>query len=82
MKELNSRFNEQATKLLKLSTTLDPKDSFKLFNARDIYTLIEKFYFSEFSNKKKIQLEYELRHYEFDVPKDVNFQSLSTIGVM
>ncbi|KAH1206455.1 hypothetical protein GmHk_16G046897 [Glycine max] len=36
----------------------------------------------EFSNKKKIQLEYELRHYEFDVPKDVNFQSLSTIGVM
>jgi hypothetical protein len=27
--ELNSRFNEQATELLILCTTLDPKDSFK-----------------------------------------------------
>ncbi|KAG4939289.1 hypothetical protein JHK82_045012 [Glycine max] len=73
------RDSSWGTLLEKLSTTLDPKDSFKLFNARDIYTLIEKFYFSEFSNKKKIQLEYELRHYEFDVPKDVNFQIMKII---
>lgn len=67
-------------KLLKLSTTLDPKDAFKSFNARDIYTLIEKFYFLDFSNEEKIQLEYELWHYEFDLPKDVNFTSLFTIS--
>ncbi|XP_025680241.1 uncharacterized protein [Arachis hypogaea] len=32
LKELNSRFSEQATKLLILSTSLDPKDAFKLFS--------------------------------------------------
>lgn len=63
-----------------MSTTLDPKDAFKSFNARDIYTLIEKFYFLDFSNEEKIQLEYELWHYEFDLPKDVNFTSLFTIS--
>ncbi|XP_025661863.1 uncharacterized protein [Arachis hypogaea] len=32
LKELNSRFSEQATELLILSTSLDPKDAFKLFS--------------------------------------------------
>ncbi|XP_039120651.1 uncharacterized protein LOC120257106 [Dioscorea cayenensis subsp. rotundata] len=80
LKELNSRFSEQATKLLIMSTTLDPKDAFKSFDARDICNLVEKFYSSYFSEQEKIQLEYELLHYELDVHKDPNFQNLSTIG--
>ncbi|XP_072066762.1 uncharacterized protein [Arachis hypogaea] len=32
LKELNSRFSEQTTELLILSTSLDPKDAFKLFS--------------------------------------------------
>jgi len=32
LQELNNRFNEQAIELLKLSTTLDPRNSYKLFN--------------------------------------------------
>ncbi|XP_025633469.1 uncharacterized protein [Arachis hypogaea] len=32
LKELNSRFSEQATELFILSTSLDPKDAFKLFS--------------------------------------------------
>ncbi|XP_057452984.1 uncharacterized protein LOC130744837 [Lotus japonicus] len=80
LKELNNRFNEQATELLKLSTALDPKDSFKSFNVEHICSLVEKFYPSDFSGQEKIQLPYELQHYEFDVIKDVNFQNLSTIG--
>ncbi|XP_072058110.1 uncharacterized protein [Arachis hypogaea] len=32
LKELNSRFSEQAIELLILSTSLDPKDAFKLFS--------------------------------------------------
>ncbi|XP_057443895.1 uncharacterized protein LOC130736055 [Lotus japonicus] len=80
LKELNTRFSEQATELLKLSTTLDPKNSFKSFNVGHIYNLVEKFYPSDFSGQEKIQLAYELQHYEFDVIKDVKFQNLSTIG--
>ncbi|XP_057423690.1 uncharacterized protein LOC130717472 [Lotus japonicus] len=80
LKKLNSRFSEQATELLKLSTALDPKDSFKSFNVEHICSLVEKFYPSDFSGQEKIQLPYELQHYEFDVIKDVNFQNLSTIG--
>ncbi|XP_025692769.1 uncharacterized protein [Arachis hypogaea] len=34
LKELNSRFSEQATEFLILSTSLDPKDAFKLFSLR------------------------------------------------
>ena len=37
LQELNNRFNEQAIKLLKLSTTLDPKNNYKFFSVEDIY---------------------------------------------
>ncbi|XP_045807663.1 zinc finger MYM-type protein 1-like [Trifolium pratense] len=80
LNELNSRFSEQATELITLSTSLNPKNAFKSFNARDICSLVEKFYPSDFSIQERIQLEYELQHYEFEVLKDVNFQNLSTIG--
>ncbi|XP_034924224.1 uncharacterized protein [Populus alba] len=44
LQELNNRFNEQATELLKLSTTLDPKNNYKLFSVEDICLLVDKFY--------------------------------------
>jgi hypothetical protein len=37
LQELNNRFNKQAIKLLKLSTTLDPKNNYKFFSVEDIY---------------------------------------------
>jgi hypothetical protein len=80
LNELNSRFSEQATELIKLSASLNPNNAFKSFNACDICSLVEKFYPSDFSIQEMIHLEYELQHYEFDVLKDVNFQNLSTIG--
>ncbi|XP_072090521.1 uncharacterized protein [Arachis hypogaea] len=40
LKELNSRFSEQATELLILSTSLDPKDAFKLFSVYQLLYLI------------------------------------------
>jgi glycine cleavage system regulatory protein len=44
LQEPNNRFNEQAIELLKLSTTLDPRNSYKLFNVEDICLLVDKFY--------------------------------------
>ncbi|XP_016204605.1 zinc finger MYM-type protein 1-like [Arachis ipaensis] len=66
LKELNSRFSEQATNLLILSTSLDPKDVFKLFSVCNICNLAKNFYSLDFSEQEKIQLDYELQHYELD----------------
>ncbi|XP_015933182.1 uncharacterized protein LOC107459466 [Arachis duranensis] len=43
LKELNSRFSEQATELLILSTSLDPKGVFKLFSVCNIWLLAKNF---------------------------------------
>jgi len=80
LNELNGRFSEQATQLFILSATLNPNDSFKTCNFDDICNLVEKFYRLDFSIYEKTQLQYELKHYEFEVLKDVDFQMLSTIG--
>ncbi|XP_015939586.1 uncharacterized protein LOC107465109 [Arachis duranensis] len=80
LKELNSRFSEQATELLILSTSLDPKDAFKLFSVCNICNLAKNFYSLDFSEQEKIQLDYELQHYELDVVKAPDFQNLSTLA--
>ena len=73
LKELNSRFSEQATEFLILSIALDPKDAFKPFTACNICNLVEKFYCLDFSKQEKIQMGYDLRYCELDVPKTPYF---------
>ena len=80
LKELNNRFNEQATELLILSTTLDPKDGFKSFNVDNICTLAKKIYPHDFSNQELILLKFQLQHYEIDVPNHPSLRNLSTIA--
>ncbi|XP_015964563.1 uncharacterized protein LOC107488347 [Arachis duranensis] len=67
IQELNGRFNEETMELLTLSTALDPKDNFKLFNIQNICKLAEKFYPSDFSDHEMIFLNAELQHYAFDI---------------
>jgi len=56
LQELNNRFNKQAIEFLKLSTTLDHRNSYKLFNVEDICLLVDKFYPEDFSDQEKIHL--------------------------
>jgi glycine cleavage system regulatory protein len=56
LQELNNRFNEQAIDLFKLSTALDLRNSYKLFNVEDICLLVNKFYSQDFSDQEKIHL--------------------------
>jgi hypothetical protein len=51
--KLNNRFNEQTIELLKLSTTLDPKNNYKLFSVKDICLLVDKFNPEDFSYQEK-----------------------------
>ena len=63
-----------------MRAALDPKDAFKSFNACDSCSLAKKSYSLDFSDQEKIQMEYVLQHYEFDVSKDPKFHNLSTLG--
>ena len=42
--------------LLKLSKTLNPKNSYKLFSVEDIYLLVDKFYPEDYSDEEKNHL--------------------------
>ncbi|KAG6667132.1 hypothetical protein CIPAW_01G080100 [Carya illinoinensis] len=67
MQELDNRFGEGTTKLLTLSSALDPKDGYKSFNIDDICRLAEEYYPLDFSENEKINLRFQLKHFEVDV---------------
>jgi hypothetical protein len=79
LQELDSRFNEHAMKLLILSAALSSKDTYKSFKIDDIYNLVEKFYPEDFTEQEKISLRFQLHRYQFDVPKHLDFQNMSTL---
>ncbi|GKF07748.1 zinc finger MYM-type protein 1-like protein, partial [Tanacetum coccineum] len=74
--ELNSRFNEAVTELLRLIVALDPRKS---FNIDDICKLMTKFYPSDFTSQEKIQLKGELQHYELDVRTHPRLKKVSKL---
>ncbi|KAK8355524.1 hypothetical protein V6Z11_A05G296400 [Gossypium hirsutum] len=67
LQELKSRFNKNVVELLTLTTALDPKEFFKLFDIDKICILVNKFYPEDFSQQEKERLPYELKYYELDV---------------
>jgi len=75
---LNCCFSEVATEVLILCTSLDPKDSFSSFKIDDVCSLTLKFYPVDFSEQERVNLRFQLRHYELDVPTNPRFQDLST----
>ncbi|XP_073035318.1 uncharacterized protein [Primulina eburnea] len=77
---LNNRFNDGAVELLRLSSALEPRDNFKLFNIEDIYKLAEKFYPNDFSGQELHYLRSQLEHYKFDIIHHERFQNISTIS--
>jgi hypothetical protein len=48
-----NKISEQTIELLMLSATLDPKNTYTLFNVEDICKLVDKFYPKIFLTKKK-----------------------------
>ncbi|TYH00258.1 hypothetical protein ES288_A10G260000v1 [Gossypium darwinii] len=67
LQELKSRFNENVVELLTLTTALNPKEFFKLFDIDKICILKEG-------------LPYELKHYELDVCKHPDLRKISTLS--
>ncbi|XP_071688979.1 uncharacterized protein [Rutidosis leptorrhynchoides] len=78
LQELNSRFNESVTEILRLSVALDPK---KPFNKYDICNLAKKKnYPLDFTEQENIQMKHELQHYELDVPNHPQLKNARTIA--
>ena len=73
MQELKSRFSELTTKLVILSSALNPKDAFGLFKIVHICNLVKKYYPQDFTEHEQELLEFQLQHYELDVIKHPNF---------
>ena len=80
LQELNIRFKEDTMELLILSTSLDPRDGFKLFNIEDTCKLAEKHYPMDITEQEKYHLRCQLQNYKLDVSRHPEFQNLSTIS--
>jgi hypothetical protein len=63
-----------------LSTTLDPRNNYKLFNVEDIYLLVDRLYLEDFSDQEKIHLRLQLQYYELDVPNHPKLKNMSSIA--
>ena len=75
LQELNNRFSEPVSQLLRLSATLDPRKS---FNSDDICKLVTKYYPLDFTEQDKIELKLELQHYELD--NDLKLKNVTTLS--
>ncbi|XP_055960641.1 uncharacterized protein LOC130015115 [Mercurialis annua] len=65
------------TQLQELNNT---KDNYNLFNADNIYNLVEKYYPEDFTDQEKLHFKIQLYHYEFDVPQHEELKNLSTLS--
>ncbi|KAG6655724.1 hypothetical protein CIPAW_05G235700 [Carya illinoinensis] len=79
MQELDNMFGEGTTRLLTFSSTLNPKDEYKSFNIDDICCLVKNYYPLDFSENEKINLRFQLKHFEVDVFSNLMFQDLRSI---
>ena len=70
--------SKKATELLILCTSLDPKDSFGSFKIDDVCSWASKFYPA--SEQERNKLRCQLQHYELDVPTNLKFQNLTSVG--
>lgn len=66
LRELNNRFSEQATQLLRFSLAFDPRYCCKSFVVEDIRVLVKKFYPNNSIDREKVLLKLWLKDYELD----------------
>ncbi|KAL6213357.1 hypothetical protein ACLB2K_012804 [Fragaria x ananassa] len=80
LSELNRRFSEEASKLLILSSTLDPHDKFRNFKCEDVCNLAKQFYPEDFVDGEMYALESECAFYEINMRSDPKFKNMEFIS--
>jgi hypothetical protein len=79
LQELNNRFGEVNTSLLRCMASFSPAKSFAAFNVENLVKLAE-FYPQDFEFEELIQLPFQLNLYINDVSKDENFTNLRSLA--
>ncbi|XP_025625988.1 uncharacterized protein [Arachis hypogaea] len=80
LQEINGRFNDNMVEFLTLSSTLDPRENYKLFSVNKVCELVERFYPDDFTDQEKFHIRMQAQHYELDVPNHVELTNLCTIS--
>ncbi|KAL6557316.1 hypothetical protein OROMI_017666 [Orobanche minor] len=78
--ELDHRFSDSAMELLRLASSLDPKNAYETFRSVDVLQLMEKFYPEDFSDHEKTILKMQLQHYDIDVVQHADYKKLTSIA--
>ncbi|KAJ9538686.1 hypothetical protein OSB04_031419 [Centaurea solstitialis] len=78
--ELDHRFSDSSMELLRLASTLDPKNECETFRSADVCQLVEKFYPEDFSDQEKTILNMQLQHYDIDVVQHEDYKKLTSIA--
>ena len=78
--ELNNRFAERSTRLLRCIACLDPKNSFGNYDREKLIELAE-IYDVDFSQYDRDQLQGQLDNFIIDVRADPSFTSYVDLGI-
>ena len=79
LNELNLRFNEKVMDLLSISVTLIPRNGFTSFNAKEICSMVEKYYPADFTQQERYGLEIQLNHFAADAKNSGDLKKPITI---
>ncbi|CAL1406910.1 unnamed protein product [Linum trigynum] len=80
MTELGSRFNDRVVELLKLSSSLNPRDGFKTFDIDAICKLAREYYPLDFSDDDIDTLKFQLKMFQVNIPNYPYLEKLSSIA--
>ncbi|GJV75109.1 zinc finger MYM-type protein 1-like protein [Tanacetum coccineum] len=78
--ELNTRFSDEATGLLTLSSALVPRKRTKTFDISKICHLVEKYYPVDFTEQEIYRLRSELEIFSIDMQNNKKLKKASTIA--
>jgi hypothetical protein len=79
VQELNNRFDEVNTELLRCMSSFNPANSFSAFNVDNLVKLAS-FYPHDFIFEEMNQLGFQLHHYINDVRSDENFNNVRSLA--
>ncbi|XP_057760203.1 uncharacterized protein LOC130980557 [Arachis stenosperma] len=78
--DINGRFNDNMVELLTLSSTLYPRENYKLFSVNKVCELVERFYPDDFNYQERFHIRMQAQHYELDAPNHVELTNLCIIS--
>ncbi|PPD94282.1 hypothetical protein GOBAR_DD08705 [Gossypium barbadense] len=68
------------SRVIVLSSSLDPRDNYKAFGVEDICKLMNDFYLDDFTKQEKLHMKIQLEHFQLDAHQSTELQKASTVA--